>query len=131
MGLSDSWIKLLKGASDNSEILILMHRVLNMTDVESLWIDNENKNLSFAKGDLIYIFNFSPSCSPADFFVHAHITGEGQYRAIFSTNNVNFGGLDRVGKRYIYYAKSVEEKGLGIEAYVPCRTAMIFQRIFK
>ena len=105
------------------------YRVLNKGEAVNLWLDNENKMLSFAKGDLIYVFNFSPSYSPVNFFVHAHATGEGQYRAIFSTDNVNFGGLDRVSERYTYYAKNFAEKGLGFEAYVPCRTAVVFKKI--
>ena len=54
------------------------YRVLNKSDAMNLWIDQDHKLLSFAKGDLIYVFNFSPNYSPTDFFVHAHVTGAGQ-----------------------------------------------------
>ena len=105
------------------------YRVLNKSDVVNLWIDQKNKLLAFAKGDLIYLFNFSPSYSPTDFFVPAHATGTGQYRAIFSTDEVNFGGQDRVSERYIYYTKDVPKKGVGFEVYIPCRTAVVFKRV--
>ena len=57
------------------------YRVMTKPAAANLWMDEENKLLAFAKGDLIYLFNFSPDASPTDFFVPAHITGEGQYRA--------------------------------------------------
>lgn len=59
------------------------YRVLNKTDATNLWLDNDNKILSFAKGELVYVFNFNSSYSPTNFFVHVHATGGGQYRAIF------------------------------------------------
>ena len=34
------------------------YRVLNKPQAVSLWIDQENKLLSFAKGDLLYLFKF-------------------------------------------------------------------------
>ena len=105
------------------------YRVLNKTDVVNLWVDQENKLLAYAKGDLIYLFNFNPNYSPTDFFVPAHATGAGQYRAIFSTDEVDFGGQDRVSERYIYYTKEVEGRGLGFEVYIPCRTAVVFRRV--
>ena len=105
------------------------HRVLNKTDVVNLWVDQENKLLAYAKGDLIYLFNFNPTYSPTNFFVPAHATGAGQYRAIFSTDEVDFGGQDRVSERYVYYTKEVEKRGLGFEVYIPCRTAIVFQRV--
>ena len=32
---------------------------------------------------MIYVFDFSARYSPTDFFVPAHATGEGTYRALF------------------------------------------------
>ena len=105
------------------------YRVLNKSDAMNLWIDQDHKLLSFAKGDLIYVFNFSPNYSPTDFFVHAHVTGAGQYRAIFSTDDVDFGGQDRISERYVYYTKNFEKKGLGFEIYIPCRTAIVLKKV--
>lgn len=42
---------------------------------------------------------------------------------------MNFGGLDRVSERYVYYAKNFDDKGQGFEAYVPCRTAIVFKKV--
>ena len=105
------------------------YRVLNKDGAVNLWVDQGNKLLAYAKGDLIYVFNFSPTYSPTDFFVPAHATGAGRYQAVFTTDEVNFGGQDRVSEKYVYYTKEVEGRGLGFEIYIPCRTAVVFKRI--
>ena len=105
------------------------HRVLNKPQAVNLWIDQTNKIISFAKGDLLYLFNFNTTKSDPKFFMHAHITGAGNYRAIFSSDDAEFGGLERVSKDYVYHAKEIPEKGTGFEVYIPCRTAVVFQRV--
>ena len=105
------------------------YRVLSKPTAMNLWIDQEKKLLAFAKGDMIYVFNFSASCSPTDFFVPAHATGEGAYRALFTTDDAEYGGQDRVDRKYVYHTKAVPEKGVGFAAYIPSRTAIVFQRV--
>ena len=105
------------------------YRVLNKPQAVNLWIDQTNKIISFAKGDLLYLFNFNTTKSDPKFFMHAHITGAGNYRAIFSSDDAEFGGLERVSKDYVYQAKEIPEKGTGFEVYIPCRTAVVFQRV--
>ena len=105
------------------------HRVLNKPQAVNLWIDQDNKIISFAKGDLLYLFNFNTTKSDPKFFLHTHITGAGNYRAVFSSDDAEFGGLDRVSKDYVYQAKEIPDKGTGFEVYIPCRTAVVFQRI--
>ena len=105
------------------------YRVMTKPAAANLWMDEKNKLLAFAKGELIYLFNFSPDASPTDFFVPAHITGEGQYRAVFTTDRIEFGGQDRVSERYVYTAKPVPDKGVGFTVYLPSRTAIVFRRV--
>ena len=105
------------------------YRVMTKPAAANLWMDEKNKLLAFAKGELIYLFNFSPDASPTDFFVPAHITGEGQYRAVFTTDRIEFGGQDRVSERYVYTAKPAPDKGVGFTVYLPSRTAIVFRRV--
>ena len=104
------------------------YRVLNKKDTVNLWIDQPGKIIAFSKGELVYVFNFHPTYSPTDFFLPVHSVGEGKYKVIFSTDDVDFGGMDRVSKQYVYYTKFVENRGLGFEIYIPCRTAVVFRR---
>ena len=105
------------------------YRVLNKHDLVNLWVDQPGKIIAFSKGELVYVFNFHPTYSPTNFFLPVHSVGEGQYKVIFSTDDVDFGGMDRVSKQYVYYTKFVENRGLGFEIYIPCRTAIVFKRI--
>ena len=105
------------------------YRVLSKPAPVNLWIDNTNKIIVFAKGELIYVFNFGSSYSPTDFFMPAHVTGEGNYQCIFNTDDPQFGGQDRISMTYIYTARSVPNKGSGFSVYIPCRTAAVFKRL--
>jgi len=105
------------------------YRVLNKTDTVSLWIDQPGKIIAFSKGDLVYVFNFHPTHSPTDFFLPVHSVGEGRYKVIFSTDDIDFGGMDRTSKDYVYQTRFAEGRGLGFEIYIPCRTAIVFRRI--
>ena len=105
------------------------YRVLNKDDAVSLWIDQPNKIIAFSKGELVYVFNFDPERSAASLFLPVHTVGEGRYRAVFSTDEINFGGMDRISKEYVYHTQRVKDKGIGFEVYVPCRTAVVFKRI--
>ena len=105
------------------------YRVLNKHDTQNLWIDPSEKIIAFAKGGMIYVFNFHAAYSPTDFFLPVNPVGEGQYQVIFSTDDVDYGGLDRVSKQYIYHTRTSPDRGIGFEIYIPCRTAVVFSKI--
>ncbi len=105
------------------------YRVLNKEDAVNLWIDQPGKIIAFSKGDLVYVFNFNPTHSPTDFFLPVHTVGPGKYRAIFSTDDLDFGGMDRISKNYDYYTKVVKDHGLGFNIYIPSRTAVVFRKV--
>jgi len=105
------------------------YRVLCKSGAASLWIDQDKKLISFAKGDLLYLFNFNTTQSETSFFMHAHSTGAGVYKAVFSSDEKEFGGQERVSLDYLYHTKDHEGKGLGFEVYIPCRTVVVFQKV--
>ena len=105
------------------------YRVLNKEDATSLWIDQPGKIIAFSKGGLVYVFNFNPTHSPTDFFLPVHTIGPGKYKAIFSTDDLEFGGMDRISKNYEYYTKVIPDRGLGFNIYIPSRTAVVFRKV--
>ena len=105
------------------------YRVLNKTDTLNLWIDQENKLLSFSKGELIYVFNFGPDKSSMNFFVHAHSVGAGKYEVVFSSDDGDFGGQNRIDKSQLYHTSEDEKRGLGFEVFTPSRTVMVFKKV--
>ena len=105
------------------------YRVLCKPAAINLWIDQDKKILAFARGDLLYLFNFNTMQSFPDFFLHAHVTGAGAYRAIFSSDERDFGGQERVSMDYLYHTVEKKDLGLGLEVYIPCRTCIVFQKV--
>ena len=103
------------------------HKIMKKPDIENLWLDEKSKIIAFARGDLLYAFNFHPSESATNFFLHAHSLGAGNYQAIFSTDETEFGGQNRIDKKYIYTTVT-DKRGTGFEIYLPCRTAVVFRK---
>ena len=103
------------------------NKVLIKPIAESLWIDEKAKVMTFARGNLLYAFNFHPTESATKLFLHAHTTGAGDYKAVFSTDDELFGGQDRIDKKYIYTTRS-DKRGIGFEIYLPCRSAAAFRK---
>ena len=95
--------------------------------VQGLRQHEADQILIYARRGCVFAFNFHPTESATNFFLHAHRTGEGEYKAIFSTDEANFGGQDRIDKKYVYSTVS-DKRGLGFEIYLPCRSAVVFRK---
>ena len=104
------------------------YRIMNKPGAENLWLDEKDKIIAFSRGDLLFVFNFHPSKSLTNFFLHTHTTGAGEYTAIFSSDDADFGGQERISKKYVYYTQEDKKRGLGFEIYLPCRTAIVFKK---
>ena len=114
---------------DNGMIeLAKKYKIDSQKDAENLWIDERKKIIAFERGGLLFVFNFHPSQSQTNFWLPAHLTGEGKYKAIFSTDEVDFGGQGRISEDYEYFTQQDEKRGLGFEIYLPCRTAVVFKK---
>ena len=96
---------------------------------QSLWIDNRSKIIAFERGGLLFAFNFHPTRSATKFFLHTHPTGSGDYKAIFSTDDAEFGGQGRIDEKYVYSTTNDKKRGQGFEIYLPCRTAVVFKKV--
>ena len=105
------------------------HKVLRQKEAVNLWTDPEKKIFSFCKGKLIYVFNFNTVRSETDFFVHTHLLGAGDFRVIFSTDDPEFGGQERIDRKNVYHSAEVTGKGNGFTIYVPCRCALVIGKM--
>ncbi len=105
------------------------YRVMVKRDLNNLWIDQENKLLAFAKGGLVYLFNFHPTKSQEAFLLPVNPVGAGDYQVVFSTDSEAFGGQGRISEELIYQTEFTQERGLAFKVYAPCRTAMVLKRI--
>jgi 1,4-alpha-glucan branching enzyme len=104
------------------------HKLLSQPGAVNLWIDEKDKVLAFARGDLLFAFNFHPSNSLTKFFLHTHPLGEGEYKVALSTDDAEFGGQNRIDDKYVYSTVDDLGRGQGFEIYLPCRTGVVFRK---
>ncbi|MDO4546841.1 MAG: alpha-amylase family glycosyl hydrolase [Clostridia bacterium] len=105
------------------------YRVMVKRDLQNLWIDQERKIIAYSKGGLVYLFNFHPNTSQAEFFLPTHTVGEGEYKVVFDTDEERFGGQGRISHDMVYRTAYRDGKGVGFNVYTPCRTAMVLKRM--
>lgn len=109
--------------------LVKKHRILRKSEPRNLWIDNRRKIIAFERAGLLFVINFHPTRSARSFFLPVGTRGAGRYRAIFSSDEVDFGGQARIDLRYVYETRDNAERGEGFEIYLPCRTAAVFKKL--
>ncbi|GBR72260.1 1,4-alpha-glucan branching enzyme [Candidatus Termititenax spirochaetophilus] len=93
------------------------------SDLKQLWVDQEKKILVFQKAGLIFAFNFHPQESQKDFVIPVQT---GKYKVIFDSDQKIYGGQARIDRKVIYKAGQT-----GFAVYLPCRTALVLQRILR
>jgi 1,4-alpha-glucan branching enzyme len=90
-----------------------------------LLVDNLGKRLAYQRGKGIYVFNFHPTYSQEGSFVP--MPEAGSYKVVMSTDDFCFGGMGRI---YHQQYDTTEENGVpGIRLYLPCRTAVILEKV--
>ncbi len=107
--------------------LVNKHKVLCKNKAESMWLDQQKNIMIFRRNDLIYIFNLHPTQSQEDVFINCNLLGKGKYSVIFSTDDIAYGGQNRISTEHIYCAKK-DEYGFGFRIYMPCRTAAVIKK---
>lgn len=102
--------------------LMKNHSVLGAKDTKNIYIDQEKLILAYKKGDLIFLFNFHPTESQPDFLVRLY--EEGNYQVIFSSDDPEFGGFDRISKDFVYSSDDI-----GFKIYIPNRVALVLNKL--
>ena len=81
--------------------------------------------VSFIRGNLLFIMNFSPNQSWTDYGVPA---AAGSYGVILDSDNQQFGGQNRIDDSTRYFT-SPQKNGHQLQVYLPARTGIILQKI--
>lgn len=86
-------------------------------------IDEQHRVVSFMRGDLVYVFNLSPTVSLTDWSIPAE---DGEYKLVLSSDDPSFGGFDRVDTAMTYPALNSK-----LLTYIPARSGLVFRAINK
>ena len=93
---------------------------------------NKKNIIIFSRLDYIFVFNLHPNMSQDNFFINTNINNniniKNKYKVIFSSDDDDFGGQNRIDKEYIYISKT-NEYGYGFNIYIPCRSAIVLKKI--
>ncbi len=88
-------------------------------------IHQQDKVIAYSKGNDVFVFNFHPQNSYEGYFIP--ISKKGTYKVILSTDNVAFGGYDRVDECYEYTTEQLSDGRTGIKLYLPSRCAIVLK----
>ncbi|MBR6431313.1 MAG: alpha amylase C-terminal domain-containing protein, partial [Muribaculaceae bacterium] len=94
-----------------------------------LWDKDDDQVLAYMRGDLVFVFNFNPTQSFSDY---GFLAPEGEYRALFDTDNPRYGGYGNIaeGTQHLTQADPLyadKHKGW-LKLYIPARTAIILRK---
>lgn len=98
-----------------------MHDLLDLQPVTLLNVDNSNKTIAFKRGRFVFVFNFHPTASQADyrFSVQEH----GKFKLVFSSDASEFGGFGRLNFETEYFTDPQQV----LSIYNINRTVMVFE----
>jgi len=90
-------------------------------------MDEANKTLIFSKNDLIFLFNFHPFNSIANYSFY--VPEPGAYKVVLCSDNEKFGGQNRLDETIEYVTYFDEESNIHkLSIYLTNRTAVLLQK---
>ena len=96
--------------------------------VVKLWEKDDDQVLAFRRGNLVFVFNFSPSRSFTDYGV---LTEPGEYNVVLSSDSPRFGGYRNTDERVAHFTVPdplYSPLGLGwLKLYLPARSAQVLK----
>ena len=105
--------------------LMKIIQAVNDPGIHYLIIRQHDHVVSFMRGDLLFIMNFSPDQSWTDYGVLAAV---GSYRLALDSDDKRFGGQNRIDDSTRYFT-SPQENGHQLQVYLPARTGIVLQKI--
>ena len=101
---------------------IKANRILASGSAKQLHLDSDNSVIIFERGNLLFIFNFSPANSI--FGYHFRAPEKGSYQIILDSDSNEFGGFNRVDDSIEYPTDDNQM----ISMYVTSRTALVMKK---
>ena len=109
--------------------LLKTEKNFHLKPLTKLWDKEDDQILAFARNDLIFIFNFSPKKSFADYGI---LAPKGKYTAILNTDAKEFGGfaINDDSIEHFTQPDALIKNGNKewLKVYIPSRTAIVFRK---
>ncbi len=109
--------------------LIKSTKGFQKTPVVEIWHNDGDQILAFSRRELLFVFNFSPSCSYTDY---GFIVPQGSYKVVLNTDSKQFGGNDFADDtitHFTNYDPIYAKDGKGwLKLYIPARSAVVLTK---
>ncbi len=92
-----------------------------------LYQHEEEKQLFFQRGNVLFLFNFHPHHSPFDHPVPA--PPDHKYRLVLDTDEPRFGGFGRLTIGQVYDRLEHPGRQPALQVYLPARTALVLEAV--
>jgi len=113
---------------DREMIHLIKNSGIYQTSCNHVKTDPGDLVIAFERKGLLFVFNFHPSRSYADYGL---AVDAGKYKCLLCTDSAEFGGFGRVDCEMIH--RSMVERSFGLKhilkLYLPSRTALVLQRL--
>ena len=109
--------------------LLKSQKGFNKTAVQEIWHHDGDQILCYMRGDLVFVFNFSPSQSFVDY---GFLAPAGSYQVVLNTDDPKFGGnglTDDSVEHLTNFDPLYKEANKGwLKLYIPARSAMVLKK---
>ena len=100
------------------------------TPVVEIWHNDGDQILAYSRGDMLFVFNFSPNRSYTDY---GFIVPQGSYKVMLNTDSKQYGGnnfADDTVTHFTNYDPIYEKDGKGwLKLYIPARSAVVLKKV--
>ena len=108
---------------------IKSEKAFNETPVQEIWHNDGDQVLAYMRGDLVFVFNFSPARSFADY---GFLVPAGAYDVVLNTDNPAFGGFgltdDSITHFTNYDTLYAADNKEWLKLYIPARSAVVLRK---
>ena len=106
--------------------VVKSEKKFNETPVQEIWHNDGDQILAFSRGELIFVFNFSPTRS---FYDYGFLVPEGSYNVVLNTDAKEYGGNGFADDTVEHFtnADPLYHKGW-LKLYIPARSAVVLRK---
>ncbi len=110
--------------------IIKSERNFQKLKVQEIWHNDGDQILAYTRGNLLFVFNFSPTQSYADY---GFMLPEGAYDVVLNTDATAFGGnglSDDTIRHFTNFDPLLQRDGKGwLKLYIPARSAVVLRKV--
>jgi 1,4-alpha-glucan branching enzyme len=109
--------------------VIKSERNFNRTKIVEIWHNDGDQILAYMRGDLVFVFNFSPTRSFTDY---GFLVPTGSYDVVLNTDAKEFGGNGFADDSITHFTNFdplyVKDHKEWLKLYIPARSAVVLKK---